>query len=643
MIAPHFFARAGIGGRFGVLACLLAALVLWTSPRPALAQDAPRPNLVFIMADDLGWRDLGVYGSDFYETPHLDRLAARGLRFTNAYAASPLCSPTRASVLTGQYPGRIGMTAPHGHLPKVVLKASPSPAAEPKYRATSNISVSRLANEYRTYAEDLRDAGYATAFLGKWHLGFDPYIPENQGFDFVVGGGGYPGPRSFLSPYNMPEIPDGPAGEHISDRMVDEALGFIDANAGSGKPFLLNYWTWDVHAPFQAKPETIEKYRKKLEANPDVVQKSALMGAMVEAMDESVGRLLDGLDERGLTDDTIVVFFSDNGGNMYDRPEGVTPTDNAPLRNGKGNIHEGGVRVPMIVAWPGHVEEGAVTDALACSIDLYPTFLDWLDLAPQPGQVIDGVSLSPVILGDRTPTLNRDAIVIDFPHNVVATENLASIAVRRGPWKLIRFYWDAHVEPGQPPAHRHALYNLEEDIGESNNRAGDYPDVVVELAGLLNAYVRNTGAVVPNANPNAGREPVTVAGWSAQKDAELSLVEGSLKIVATGNDAILELRDDVPAVDGPLELRVRIRSDADGYFQLFWAAGRQRGFAGARSVKFDVTNDGEPHDYSVSFDPGEPLRALRIDPSRGPGTIFIESMSLHDAEGKMLAEWTFSE
>ena len=627
-------------GRLRPCLLLLAALLAWASPSPTFAQEPPRPNVVFIMADDLGWRDLGVYGSDFYETPNLDRLAARGMRFTNAYSASPLCSPTRASVLTGQYPGRIGMTAPHGHLPQVVMQAAQSPTAEPHYRATSNMSVSRLANEYRTYAEDLRDAGYATAFLGKWHLGYDPYIPENQGFEHVVGGGGYPGPPSFLSPYRMKEIVDGPPGQHISDRMVAEALVFVDQAMKQDKPFLLNYWTWDVHAPFQAKPELIDKYRIKLRENPDVVQNSAIMGAMVETMDSSIGALLDGLDERGLSDNTLVVFFSDNGGNMYDRPEGVTPTNNAPLKSGKGNIHEGGIRVPLIVAWPGHVEEGAVSEALVSSIDLYPTFLDVLDLAPQPGQIVDGVSILPVING--TGTLDRDALVFDFPHNVVATDNLASIAIRKGPWKLIRFYWDEPVEKGSKPQHRHALYNLDDDIGETDDRSADYPEIAGELAAMLDAYVANTGAIESAANPNFGTFGESVGGWIAQKDAEVSVIDGHLEIVSTGGDPILTTSAGLPQTSGPLELRVRLRSDASGFFQVFWASGNKRGFAAARSAQFDVEHDGESHDYAVKFDPGGSLNALRIDPARAAGTIVIEAMSLHDGDGETLVEWSFS-
>ena len=628
---------------------ILLAMALLLPCGAASAEDAPRPNIVFIMADDLGWMDTGVYGSDFYETPNIDALAARGMRFTNAYSASPLCSPTRASVLTGQYPGRLGITAPHGHLPEVVLKASAQRSGSPAYRATANQSVSRLQNSYDNYAKDLGEAGYATGFFGKWHLGFDPYIPENQGFETVVGGGGYPGPRSFFSPYNMPEVPDGPRGEHIDDRMTAEAIGFMREAAESGKPFLVNYWAWDVHAPFQGKEDLIAKYQAKLDKNSNSKQMSPTMGAMVETLDQNVGALLAEVDRLGLTENTLVVFFSDNGGNMYNEVDGgVTPTNNAPLKNGKGNIYEGGIRVPFIAAWPNHIAEGAVSDALVCSIDLYPTFLDLLDLDRPADHVIDGISLKPVLL--EQASLDRNSIVIDFPHNVVATENRAAISVRQGDMKLIRYYWDLDVGSGSP-AHRYELYNLSDDIGESKNLAADHLYEVRAMDAIIEAYLMETGAVVPLPNPNFGKaaaasgqpggEREAVGGWVPGGTSDVTIEDDALVVASKGTDPYISTREGLPEAKGELELRFTMDSDIVGFTQVFWTFGPKRAFGADRSEQFDPEPKGEAHEYSVSFKVPSNITGLRIDPGRGKGTAKITSISLHDANGKELKRWTF--
>ncbi|MDX9978927.1 MAG: sulfatase-like hydrolase/transferase, partial [Lentisphaeria bacterium] len=268
------------------LAGLGAGLAALAMPRLA-AQTRPRPNLIFILADDLGWMDTNAYGSTFYETPHLDALMARGLRFTQAYAANPLCSPTRASILTGQYPCRVRFTTPAGHLKEEVLDPIVPERSAQNQRLIQPQTRTRLPNEYLTYAELARAAGYRTAFMGKWHLGRDPYLPENQGFTVVVGGREHPGPppRGYFSPWACPTLPDGPEGRHICDVLTDEACKFLRDNRD--RPFLLNLWYYDVHAPFQGKEELIAKYRRK--ADPANPQHCPTMGAMIEALDQNIG------------------------------------------------------------------------------------------------------------------------------------------------------------------------------------------------------------------------------------------------------------------------------------------------------------------------------------------------------------------
>jgi len=333
-----------------------AALAL---PRAARGQaPARRPNVIFILADDLGWMDTGVYGSQYYRTPHIDRLAARGVRFTEAYAANPLCSPTRASIMTGLYPARLGITVPAGHLAPIpddqpLLNES----AVPWQKVVTPQSRRHLRPEERTIGEVFRDAGYRTGFIGKWHLGLNPeHWPERQGFEFVFHGAPDPGPPSYFSPYRFRAgtVKDGPEGEYITDRVTDEAIGFIDRHRA--EPFFLCLWEYAVHAPFQGKQTYIDEFEQV--TDPRGQQDCPTMGAMIQSLDESVGRLLDHLDRTGLAEHTILVFMSDNGGNMYDTVDGTTPTNNAPLRGGKANIYEGGVREPCLVVWPGVTQPG---------------------------------------------------------------------------------------------------------------------------------------------------------------------------------------------------------------------------------------------------------------------------------------------
>ena len=301
------------------------------------AADAPqstKPNVVFILADDLGWADTTLYGhTKFYRTPNMERLAKRGMLFTRAYAASPLCSPTRSSIMTGLSPARTGITVPNCHLPQVVLQATPGTKAPASSKSIGPRPVTRLNTTYYTLAEALKDAGYATGHFGKWHLGPEPYSPLQQGFDTDVPHWPGPGPAgSYVAPWKFKDFDADPGepNQHIEDRMAKEALAFMTKH--KDRPFFLNYWMFSVHAPFDAKKALIEKYRGR--ANPNDPQRSPTYAAMVESMDDAVGTLLDALDRLGIAERTIIVFFSDNGGNMYDAVDGTTPTSNAPLRGG---------------------------------------------------------------------------------------------------------------------------------------------------------------------------------------------------------------------------------------------------------------------------------------------------------------------
>jgi len=453
-----------------------------------------RPNIVMIIVDDLGWRDVGCYGSELYETPAVDALAAEGLSFSNAYASSPLCTPTRASILTGQTVGRLRITTPEGHLTAVNLDPQERETEAAGYPMTNPETGNRLPLDAITISKLLKDDGYATSFMGKWHLGYDPYIPENYGFDHVVGGRAFPGPPppGFFGPWdtkvtNMPEVEGSP---NADDVLGDEAVRFIELKRD--EPFFLALWFFNVHAPFQGKPELIEKYAP-LAADAQY-QKSAIMGAMVETMDQNVAKVSDALARLGLDENTIVIFSSDNGGNMYDRPDGVNPTNNFPLKAGKGNNYEGGSRVPLIVKWPGRVPADTRTETIAISYDYFPTLLEVAGIETPADAVLDGVSLVPSFDGT---TMERPPITSMFGHTVLATGNISNVWVRDGKWKLLRFF-----HAGQEQSHRYELYNLSVDPGETNNLAQQEPERVVRLDVWLDQHLEETQTLLPRKNPD---------------------------------------------------------------------------------------------------------------------------------------------
>ncbi len=622
----------------------LFLLLACTLPLTATSEEAT-PNFLFILADDLGWADTTLYGhTSLYETPNLERLAARGMTFTRAYTANPLCSPTRSSILTGLHPARTGLTAPNCHTPKVILEATVADSAAPDKPLTRYESVTRLDTKYETIAERLKAEGYTTGHFGKWHLGPEPYSPYEQGFDIDIPHWHGPGPAgSFVAPWKFPDFKEKYPKEHIEDRMGDEAVAFLEERVKKGEPFFLNYWQFSVHAPFDAKAELIEKYRGKVD--PDDAQRSPTYAAMVQSLDENIGKMLDALDRLGIADDTVVVFFSDNGGNMYNEIDGTTPTSNRPLRGGKGNNWDGGVRVPAIVSWPGVTEPGSRCDERITSTDFFPTFLDILGKEPSPGQEFDGVSLVPALKGG---SLEREAIFTWFPHSTNVPDTLPpSAAVYQGDWKLFRFF-----HRGEGGEHRHALYHLTEDIGERTDLAEQEPERVAEMAALLDEFIADTGAVYPKYNPNFDSEASVLRGmgWSPANGASLELADGHLVVHATEKDAKINLAVRPPADPGDLVLRLRVKPNGHpSPIHLRWAEQgvkplyfRDR-LAITKPVPADVATTIE-----IPFTAKKSVTSFRIDFifaiefMRPPGRIELESVELLRA-GEVEREWRFDE
>lgn len=472
--------------------CLLCLLLLSGAPAGAVSTVPHLPNIVFILADDLGARDLGCYGSTFYETPHLDRLAARGMRFTQAYAASTVCSPTRASLLTGRHPARLGIT-----------DWLPGRPDRPDQLLARPALPDHLDPGETTLAEVLREAGYQTGFFGKWHLGEQPgFLPEHQGFDINVGGSGKGHPPSYFSPYRLPGLADGPPGEHLDERLTREAESFMRHAAGQGRPFLLYLAHYAVHTPLQARPEVVAKYEARLAAHPPagpalirdgrdgplrVRQTHPTYAAMVESLDASVGRIVATLESLGLSENTIVVFTSDNGG--LSTAEG-SPTANLPWRAGKGWAYEGGIREPLLVAWPGRIASGATSDAIVTSPDHFPTLLELTGLPARPELHVDGMSFAPV-LRDPAATLPERAIHWHYPHYSNQRGRPCG-AIRQGRWKLIEWFEDERVE----------LFDLVADPGETCDLASVHAGRSSALLADLQAWRTRVGARMPTRNPH---------------------------------------------------------------------------------------------------------------------------------------------
>lgn len=457
------------------------------------------PNIVFFFIDDLGWMDLGCYGSSFYETPNLDRLAAGGLRFTDAYASCPVCSPTRASVLSGKYPARVGVT-------QYIGGHNVGKLCDVPYFYGLPASERSLATALK------EDGGYQTWHLGKWHLGEGPCGPKAHGFEENIGGCGWGHPKKgYFAPYGMPGLKDVPDGTYLTDALTDKALGLI-RNRDPDRPFFMNFWHYAVHTPIQAPEDLIRKYEQKardqglkeedaLEEGERFATKSkqhqrlvrrkfqshAAYAAMMENLDTNSGKVLDELSEQGLLEDTLVLFSSDNGG--LSTAEG-SPTCNAPLSEGKGWMYEGGNRICQIASWPGRIEAGRTTEVPVTSTDLYPTFLEVAGLPLNPVQHADGVSLAGLLTEGAVP--ERDGIFWHYPHYSNQGDTPAC-AIRAGDWKLIEHFENPdHLE----------LFNLREDIGETTNLAVQEPERTRDLHQRLVRWREEVKALIPEPNPN---------------------------------------------------------------------------------------------------------------------------------------------
>ncbi|MEX2141058.1 MAG: sulfatase [Pirellulales bacterium] len=461
-----------------IIRALLTSLIVAVVMTAHVAEaQTTSPNIVLILIDDMGWRDLGCTGSDFYQTPHIDELARGGMKFTQAYAAAPICSPTRASILTGQHPARLGMT-----------DWLPGRRDLPSQKLLRPQLNSHLPESSITLAEALRERGYATAHVGKWHLGGAEHGPEKNGFDVNIGGTQAGSPPGGYFNFNTPTLKLGP-DEYLTDRLADEALRFIDENRRG--PFFLYLAHYAVHIPLQPKPEVAERYRERIK--PDAVHTNAVYAAMVESVDDSVGRITKKLAELGLTENTIVVFTSDNGGLSVKEGAHTPATSNAPLRAGKGHLYEGGLRVPLIVRWPAVVKVGNLCETPVVSMDLYATCL--AASGAVGNDVSDGQNLMPLFKqqdGFPLRPLNWH-----YPH-YSNQGGKPSGAIRDGDWKLIEFFEDGRTE----------LYNLKSDPSEKTDLSRQEVTTAEALAARLTAWRQQVGAKLPTPNPDysAGRQ-----------------------------------------------------------------------------------------------------------------------------------------
>ena len=454
------------------------------------------PNIVFLLVDDLGWNDLGCYGSTFYETPNIDQLAKDGMRFTDAYASCPVCSPSRASILTGKHPARLNIT---DWIPGLDPKDKPLLGTQDRHE---------LPLEEETLAERFKKAGYKTAFFGKWHLGDQGYYPENQGFDINKGGHWAGQPASYFYPYkndrkrwDVPGLEGGEQGEYLTDRLTKEAIQFIGNNQED--PFFLYLAYYTVHTPIQAKQELISKYEQKkaqligidlLNYKPErdvrtkQRQDNSAYAGMVQSLDESVGKIIESLEKLNLSDNTIIILTSDNGGLTTLPNKRRAPTSVVPLRAGKGWLYEGGIRVPLIVKYPGQVEAGTTCSSPVTGTDYYPTLLEMASLPLDPPQHLDGKSIVPLLKQD---SIERTNLFWHFPH-YHGSGNRPSAAIRSGDYKLIQWFEDQSIE----------LYNLKQDLGEKNNLVESMPQKAQALKAQLYNWQNEIGALKPSPNPD---------------------------------------------------------------------------------------------------------------------------------------------
>ena len=446
---------------------------------------AKRPNLILILADDLGWADLSCYGNDLHQTPNLDRLAKQGVRFTDAYSASPVCTPTRAAILTGLHPARLHMTIWR----ESALNRGNRKLLQP-------VCLDSLPLKHVTLAEVLKQVGYFNAHIGKWHLGRAESYPQAHGFHVNIGGTLWGAPQTFWYPYNgdgyfrdwryVPDLEPGNEDDYLTDRLTDKALATMEEQAKVSRPFYLNLWYYSVHTPIEGKPELVDFYQKKIK--PDSVRKNPHYAAMVHSLDKNVGRVLAKIDELGIIDNTFVIFTSDNGGyiNKCKLNRELVVANNAPLRSGKGSCYEGGVRVPLIVRGP-KLAQDRVSSEPVYTPDLYSTLLRAAGLFDQSKADLDGTDFTP-LLRNPDASLEREALYFHYPHYYQTTTPVS--AIRKGNWKLLEYLEDGRLE----------LFNLKQDPGEARNLSTDRSALARELRADLDAWRKKVGAQLPEVN-----------------------------------------------------------------------------------------------------------------------------------------------
>jgi len=469
-----------------ILRSLLALCILTASAFSAPAN--AKPNILIILADDMGWADAGCYGADLHETPNIDRLAGESVRFTDAYAM-PVCSPTRGSLLTGRHAARIHIT----------IWAEGSQEGPKGRKLLQADSLHDLPHTETTLAKHLHDAGYFTALVGKWHLGDAGFFPETHGFDVNIGGTHWGAPQTYWWPYSgtgrygkefryVPHLEFGKPGEYLTDRLTDEALRVID-HAGE-RPFFLYLAHHAPHTPIEAKAEDVKYFESKL--RPGTNHRNAVYAAMIRSFDDNVGRVLSHLRVRGLEQNTIVIFLSDNGGYTgTDKQSGQTVpvTNNAPLRSGKGSCYEGGTRVPLMIRWPGVSVKAAECREPVTVMDIFSTLLAAGGVQPPADVKLDGLDLKPLLV-NPSAKLERDAVFFHYPHYYETTTPVGAIRARD--WKLLEYFEDNRVE----------LYNLKDDPSEKTDLAKQQPDKAAELLARLHAWRGEVGAAMPTVNPN---------------------------------------------------------------------------------------------------------------------------------------------
>jgi arylsulfatase A-like enzyme len=585
------------------------------------------------------------------------------MRFTSAYA-QPLCSPTRCSLLTGQYPARHGITSATGHQP-------PQPEEHKFLPDTGKSNAPMLSPESKNYmepaqytiAEALRDAGYRTAHIGKWHLGLtQPHWPEQQGFDVAFHCHPDPGPPgNYFSPYGVLSegkpggktkvgtVKDGPEGEYIVDRLADEAVKFIKSS--NGKPFFLNLWNYGVHGPWGHKEEYTKLFANKM--HPRGVQGNPIMASMLRSVDECFGRILDELEKLGIADNTIIVFNSDNGGNTHSNitTEGKKsanadwikwagnqpPTNNTPLRDGKGTLYEGGTRVPLMWCWPGYIKAGTVNDEIVGHIDLYPTLLDLLGIQRPASQKIDGISYASVL--KQTGALERKAFFNYFPHGG-GPGRAGGVWARAGDWKLIRWF-------GAPAGDemRYELYNLRDDLSETKNLAAAQPDRVKELDALIDGFLTDTGAKYPRPNPAYTPDAIArpkahdgdpLQGWKPRQ-CDAATKDGVLTVKGKTN-AFLGYA--MGKVIGPAEVKVRLRTSIAGAGKVEWLPKGAADPTIVKSVPFDAVAGGW-QELSVTVAEQGPLGTVRLYLPSSQQPVEIDWIEVKPGRGKA-QRWDFN-